>query len=116
MSPPLPTCTGCGAELAASSQFCDRCGTDVRRPGGAFAPTSRDAQISVVLGFMGITLIPLVCSIAAVWLALRARRETSEHPELAGSTAALLGLCLGVTGIGLVVLLGGLIVLEEVVR
>lgn len=84
----------------------------MRRPGGAYAPTSRDAQISVVLGLLGITLIPLVASIGAVWYGVRARRETSRNPELAGSTAALLGVSLGVTGIGLVVLLGGLVLLE----
>jgi len=116
LNAPAPTCTGCGARLTPAAQFCELCGTDVRRPGGALAPTSRSAQISVVLGFLGITLIPLVCSVAAVWFALRARRETARNPELAGSTAALLGLSLGVTGIGLVVLLGGLVVMEVFVR
>lgn len=110
------TCTGCGAPLHATAQFCSVCGSDVARPAGAHAPTSRAAQLSVILGLLGVTIVPFVCSPAAIVYALRARRETASDPNLAGSTAALVGLALGITGVCVFGLIGLLAVVEVFVR
>lgn len=113
---PARTCTGCGAPLAPAAQFCRVCGSDVARPLGAHAPTSRDAELSVILGLLGVTIVPLVCSVPAVVYALRARRRTAADPHLAGSTAALVGLALGITGLCVFGLIALLLAVEWLAR
>ena len=51
-----------------------------------------------MLGFLGLTLVPLICSLLALRYAVRARREIAADPNLSGGTAAMVGLALGVTG------------------
>jgi Domain of unknown function (DUF4190)/zinc-ribbon domain len=107
------TCTGCGANLPAGAQFCPVCGTDVPRSGAGSRP-SRAADASVVLGFLGLTLVPLVCSLLAIRYALRARRQIATDPNLSGGTAAMVGLALGITGTLVVLLLVLLLVVDHV--
>jgi uncharacterized paraquat-inducible protein A len=96
-------CTCCAAPLAPGTDVCPRCNTDVQDG----ERSSRTAKIALVLGLLGIAVMPVVLSIPAVIWALRARRELAADPTLHGSDAASWGLMLGIAGtIAGVVLLG----------
>jgi len=102
-------CTGCGAMLEPGTDVCPRCNTDVR--GGE---TSRAARMSLVLGVVGLSILPIVFSIPAIVLAVRARREIARTPGLHGREAAGWGLATGIFGMVLgvalivTVVIGGL--------
>ena len=92
-SAPVVLCTCCGEPLAAGTDVCPRCNTDVR--GGA---RSQAARGSLLLGLLGLAVLPIVFSIPAIVLALRARREIARTPGLHGSDAAGWGLATGIMG------------------
>jgi hypothetical protein len=92
-SRPLQLCTCCGEPLAAGTDFCPRCNTDVR--GGARSQAARSA---LVLGIIGLAVLPIVFSIPAIVMAVRARREIAATPGLHGSDAAGWGLATGIMG------------------
>ena len=92
-SAPVVLCTCCGEPLAAGTDVCPRCNTDVR--GGA---RSQAARGSLLLGLLGLAVLPIVFSIPAIALALRARREIARTPGLHGSDAAGWGLATGIMG------------------
>ena len=52
-------------------------------------------------------MVPIVFSLPAIWLAVRARRQIARRPELYGENAAGWGLALGVFGTGIGLLLVG---------
>lgn len=92
-SAPVELCTCCGEPLAAGTDVCPRCNTDVR--GGA---RSQAARGSLLLGLLGLAVLPIIFSIPAIVLALRARREIARTPGLHGSDAAGWGLATGIMG------------------
>jgi hypothetical protein len=102
---PLELCTCCREPLAAGTDVCPRCNTDVR--GGR---RSQDARSALVLGIVGLAILPIIFSVPAIVLALRARREIARTPGLHGSDAAGWGLATGIAGLGL-----GLILIFTVV-
>jgi hypothetical protein len=99
-SAPLELCTCCGEPLAAGTDVCPRCNTDVH--GGA---RSQAARGSLLLGLLGLAVVPIVFSIPAILLAVKARREIARTPGLHGSDAAGWGLATGIMGIVLGVFL-----------
>jgi uncharacterized protein DUF4190 len=74
------------------------------------ATTGRSAKAiaSLVLGVIGLVVVPIVFSTLAIVLGLVALRETAIHPELGGRNLALGGLVLGIVGLvaGIVVGIG----------
>lgn len=99
-SAPLQLCTCCGEPLAPGTDVCPRCNTDVR--GGA---TSAAARSALVLGLIGLAVLPIVFSVPAIVMALRARRELAQDPTLHGRDAAGWGLATGIMGTVLGILL-----------
>jgi Domain of unknown function (DUF4190) len=97
---PLELCTCCREPLAAGTDVCPRCNTDVR--GGA---RSQSARSSLALGIIGLAILPIVFSVPAIVLAVRARREIARTPGLHGSDAAGWGLATGIAGLGLGIVL-----------
>jgi len=92
-SAPVELCTCCGEPLVAGTDVCPKCNTDVR--GGA---RSQAARGSLLLGLLGLAVLPIIFSIPAIVLALRARREIARTPGLHGSDAAGWGLATGIMG------------------
>jgi Domain of unknown function (DUF4190) len=96
-------CTCCGMPLTAGADVCPRCNTQVVQRG----PSSRDAKLSLALGLLGIAVLPILFSVPAIVLAVRARRTIARTPGMHGGDAAGWGLAMGIFG----TLLGGLLVL-----
>ena len=90
-------CTCCALPLAAGTDVCPRCNTDVVQRG----PSSRDAKMSLVLGLLGLAVLPIVLSLPAIWFAVRARRTIARTPGMHGRDAAGWGLALGIFGTAL---------------
>jgi hypothetical protein len=90
---PLLLCTCCGEALKPGTDVCPRCNTDVR--GGA---TSQAARSALVLGLIGLAVLPIVFSVPAIVMAVRAHRELAENPALHGRDAAGWGLATGIMG------------------
>jgi len=65
--------------------------------------TSGAAIASLVLGIVGLFVIPLITSIAAIFLGRRAQREIAENPGLSGEGLAKAGVVLGWIGVALMV-------------
>lgn len=61
--------------------------------------TSKKAIASLVLGIIGLVLIPLISSAAALGLGISARREISREPGVAGGGLAVAGIVLGAVGL-----------------
>lgn len=97
---PLQLCTCCREPLAPGTDVCPRCNTDVR--GGA---RSQSARSALVFGIVGLAILPIVFSIPAIVMAVRARREIARTPGLHGSDAAGWGLATGIAGLGLGIIL-----------
>lgn len=97
---PLELCTCCGEPLAAGTDVCPRCNTDVR--GGA---RSQAARASLFFGLVGLAVLPIVFSVPAIVLAVKARHQIARTPGLHGSDAAGWGLATGIIGMVLGVLL-----------
>ena len=102
---PLLLCTCCREPLAPGTDVCPRCNTDVS--GGARSQAARSA---LVLGIIGLAILPLVFSVPAIVMAVRARRELAANPGLHGREAAGWGLATGIMGVVL-----GLILIATVV-
>jgi hypothetical protein len=82
---------------------------EAERAGSAPAPvqptrTSGKATASLVLGIIGILILPIVFSVLAIVFASIARREIEADPSLGGKGLATAGLVTGIVG-----LVGGLI-------
>jgi hypothetical protein len=97
---PLQLCTCCREPLVPGTDFCPRCNTDVR--GGARSQAARSA---LVLGIIGLAILPIVFSVPAIVMAVRARREIARTPGLHGSDAAGWGLATGIAGVALGIIL-----------
>lgn len=95
-------CTCCEAPLAPGTDVCPHCNTDVQDG----AHSSRAATSALVLGLLGIAVVPVILSIPAIVMAMRARRELAEDPTLHGAESAKWGMTLGIAGtiIGIVLL------------
>lgn len=89
----LMTCSCCGERLVAGTDVCPRCNTDLND-----GPRSKASTLSVVFGLVGVSALPLICSIPAIVFAVQARREIRRKPWLHGRDAAGWGLALGLTG------------------
>jgi uncharacterized paraquat-inducible protein A len=100
-------CTCCGLPLAAGTDVCPRCNTDVVQRG----PSSRDAKMALALGLLGLAVLPVVFSVPAIVFALRARRTIARTPGMHGRNAAGWGLAMGIFG----TILGGLLVMSFVI-
>jgi hypothetical protein len=105
-SRPLLLCTCCRQPLAPGTDVCPRCNTDVR--GGARSQAARSA---LVLGIIGLAILPIVFSIPAIVMAVKARRELARNPGLHGSDAAGWGLATGIGGTVLGIILIATVVL-----
>jgi hypothetical protein len=71
----------------------------------ASVPTSGLAIASLVLGIGGLTILPLLGSIAAIILGYMARSDIRQRPgEVSGEGLALAGIVLGWISVGLAVL------------
>jgi hypothetical protein len=103
---PLILCTCCHEPLAPGTDLCPRCNTDVR--GGRRSEAARSA---LVLGLIGLAVLPILFSIPAIVMALRARRELAADPSLHGRDAAGWGLATGIAGLVLGISLIGTVVL-----
>jgi hypothetical protein len=90
---PLLLCTCCGEALKPGTDVCPRCNTDVR--GGA---TCQAARSALVLGLIGLAVLPIVFSVPAIVMAVRARRELARNPALHGRESAGWGLAMGIMG------------------
>ncbi len=76
-----------------------------RPPAAASPPTSGLAVASLVLGIGGLTILPLLGSIAAIILGYMARSEIRRNPHrLSGDGMALAGIVLGWISVGLAIL------------
>jgi len=64
---PLLLCTCCREPLAPGTDVCPRCNTDVR--GGARSQAARSA---LIFGILGLAFVPIVFSIPAIVMAVRA--------------------------------------------
>jgi Na+/H+-dicarboxylate symporter len=54
--------------------------------------------MSLLLGLLGLAVVPIVFSVPAIVFATRARRQIARTPGLHGSNAAGWGLAMGVMG------------------
>lgn len=106
---PLILCTCCHEPLAPGTDLCPRCNTDVR--GG---PMSQAARSSLVLGLIGLAVLPIVFSIPAIVMSLRARRELAANPALHGRDSAGWGLAMGIIGTVLGILLIAMVILGAI--
>jgi Domain of unknown function (DUF4190) len=99
---PLLLCTCCREPLAPGTDVCPRCNTDVR--GGARSQAARSA---LIFGILGLAFVPIVFSIPAIVMAVRARRELARTPGLHGRDAAGWGLATGIMGtvLGIILIL-----------
>jgi hypothetical protein len=76
-------------------------------PAEQFAPTSGLAIASLVLGVGGLTVLPLIGSIAAIILGYMARNEIRRRPgEVSGLGMAMAGLIMGWIPVALAVVIG----------
>ncbi|WP_217924999.1 DUF4190 domain-containing protein [Miltoncostaea oceani] len=66
--------------------------TDVR-------PSSGKATAALVLGIVGLLLVPIVCSTLAIIFGALAMGDTSKDPQLQGRGQAIAGLVLGIVGL-----------------
>jgi hypothetical protein len=66
---------------------------------------SQAARSALVLGILGLAFLPIVLSIPAIVMAVRARRELARNPGLHGRDAAGWGLATGIAGTGLGIIL-----------
>lgn len=100
-------CTACGARLSPGQQYCGACGAPVTAaapdPIATLPPTavrtSSKAVSALVLGILGVFVVPLVCSILAIVLGRQAKREIEADPHLGGDAMATAGTVLGIVGI-----------------
>ena len=112
-------CTACGARLVPGQQYCGACGAPVSGvlPGPLAAPprpaeTSGKAIAALVLGIVGVLIVPFVfCSILAIVLARQARREIRADPRLGGDGMATAGTVLGIVGLCVFAVLAFLVLL-----
>jgi Domain of unknown function (DUF4190) len=91
----VSACTCCGELLRPGADICPLCHTDLATDGSLTSPAAR---MSLVLGLLGISVLPIVFSAPAVAFAVRARREIRRTPGMHGSESAGWGLALGVAG------------------
>lgn len=81
---------------AGSPQFAGAPGAQQRTPGKATA--------ALVLGIIGIFILPIVCSTLAIIFGVQARNEIDADPSLGGRGMATAGMVLGIVGIALGIL------------
>lgn len=73
-------------------------------PGYQILPTSTLATVSLIAGFAGFFLFPVIASIIAIWAGYEARKETRSVPPRAGGDGmATAGIIMGWIQIGLTV-------------
>ena len=67
-----------------------------------------------MLGLIGLAVLPIVFSIPAIVMALRARRELAQNPAPHGRDSAGWGLAMGIIGTVLGILLIAMVILGAV--
>ena len=65
--------------------------------------TSGLAIASLVLGIVGLVLLPLIASVAAIFVGRKARNDLARDPTLAGEGLAKAGVILGWIGVAFIV-------------
>src|SRR3712207_1271237 len=70
-------------------------------PGSTEEDAMRKATSALILGVLGITLVPVLCSIFALVFGYQARRRIDAHPGWGGIGSALAAIILGWIGVGL---------------
>jgi hypothetical protein len=81
---------------AGGPQFAQAPAGQQRTPGKATA--------ALVLGIIGIFILPIVCSTLAIIFGVQARNEIDRDPSLGGRGLATAGMVLGIVGIALGIL------------
>lgn len=61
--------------------------------------TSGKAIASLVLGIVGLIIVPVICSTLAIIFGVMGRNETEADPTLGGRGMATAGLVLGIVGL-----------------
>jgi Domain of unknown function (DUF4190) len=61
--------------------------------------TSGKAIASLVLGIVGLIILPVICSTLAIIFGVMARNEIDRDPTLTGRGMAIAGLVLGIVGL-----------------
>lgn len=103
--------------MAVGADFCGTCGA--RRDGAGIstgipaAPgeTSGKAIASMILGIVGLVVLPVVGPALAIAFGVSAKREIASRTGLGGNGMATAGIVLGVTGIAVAALVAFAIIL-----
>ena len=97
-----------GGDFLPPDAYADRPGdAPAGRPAGARErPTSRKAITSLVLGILGLIVLPIVFSTLAIVFGALAYRDTRAPAGLGGRGIAVAGLVLGIVGLILGLLVG----------
>jgi Domain of unknown function (DUF4190) len=80
--------------------------TEPHRPDAAVPPPARTSGLaiaSLALGVVGVFAVPLIASVVAIFLGMKAQEELARDPALAGEGLAKAGVILGWVGVALVV-------------
>lgn len=67
--------------------------------GTAAGGTSGKATAALVLGIIGMLIVPVICSTLAIIFGAMAMGDTSRNPQLGGRGQAIAGLVLGIIGL-----------------
>ncbi len=81
-------------------------GTEPHRPDAGVPPPARTSGLaiaSLALGVVGLFAVPLIASVVAIFLGMKAQEELARDPALAGEGLAKAGVILGWVGVALVV-------------
>jgi len=95
-------CAQCGTENPAGAEACSECGVSLQTPSagapayGVVQPTSSMALVSLILGILGWTVLPMIGSVVAVIFGHLALGEIDRSgDQLSGRGMAQVGLILG---------------------
>jgi hypothetical protein len=95
-------CAQCGTENPEGAEACSECGVSLQTPSvgapayGVVQPTSSMAMVSLILGILGWTVLPVIGSVVAVVFGHLGLSEIDRSgDQLSGRGMAQVGLILG---------------------
>jgi len=104
-------CAQCGAENPEGAETCSECGVSLQTPAagapayGVVQPTSSMALVSLILGILGWTVLPVIGSVVAVIFGHLALGEIDRSgDQLSGRGMAQVGLILGYSALAVTLL------------
>jgi hypothetical protein len=95
-------CSRCGTQNPDGNSYCGKCGTPLggQTPqAGSVGTTQRTSEYAIaalVLGILGMTLLPLLGSILAIIFGSIGKKRIDQDPSLKGREMAIAGLVLGI--------------------